>query len=181
MSTTMMVYAEAKHDDKWLNINNRNRFDGFEEISLKDPDSIEPTYVAGYAPSDAFKSLGKGVETHQSPRQLSKDTARAYQKLSDEVTGEKDGLVCFSMKMVDFFKALLYQDGEKVPLNLLDNFKRSIAESLISQNWRQLRLPMFSPQEAFKDMQQRPEAYRYLQNLRLVFVFDCSYDENGKF
>lgn len=181
MSTTMMVYAEAKHDDKWLNINNRNRFDGFEEISLKDPDSIEPTYVAGYAPSDAFESLGKGVETYQSPRQLSKDTAKAYQKLSDEVTGEKDGLVCFSMNMADFFKALLYQDGEKVPLNLLDNFKRSIAESLISQNWRQLQLPMLTPKDAFGAMQQNFEDFQQMKQLRLVFVFDCSYDENGKF
>lgn len=169
MSTSLEVFVETEVHNKWVNINNRNCFDGFDLHQTDCVDSIQPTYFADLTPEDVKASLGKSLELHQDSNSLADVTKQIYQKWSQEVTGTDNGLVCFSMNLIDLYKQYLAQ-----PLDLLLDI---LCHQLYYQNRMQLWAYSWEYDGFMLDV--KDEIAKHSQRLRLadtriICIFDCS-------
>lgn len=105
MSTNIDLYFEKHiHNGSWLNITNRNIFDGFDLI---DPNSSQPLPAFTYPATHTFiKELNHDhldIRT-TSPDTISIQSQAIYSLLSNQVTGKANGLKVYALYFDDLIR-----------------------------------------------------------------------------
>lgn len=143
MSTQLDLYLELNHNNQsWININNKNIFDGFD---LVDTDVCQPLPAFSYPCDHSFIHDLKqiGLDIHQlNMRDISIQSQAIYKTLSNEVTGNPDGLNIYTVSIQELITRIM--NSYYYQLNLAGDQSLLLPDNRhkapIKQLWQNIRL-----------------------------------------
>lgn len=170
MSTQLDLYLELNHNNQsWININNKNIFDGFD---LVDTDVCQPLPAFSYPCDHSFiNDLNQfGLDIHQlNMREISIQSQAIYKTLSNEVTGNSDGLSIYTVSIQDLVRAYNNHLRSKSPEQ---QFIQELIARIMNSYYYQLNIAG-DKRMLLPDNRHKAPIKQLWQNIRLVVWIDA--------